>query len=331
MVISKTPLRCSFFGGGTDFKDYYENSKYGYGSVISTALAMYVYITVNKNFDGKIRLCYAGNELVEHVDEVRHNIIREALKMTGIQGGIEIFYSADIPLSGAGIGLASSSALAVGVLNALHAYKGEYATAAQLAEEACRIEIQRLGQQIGVQDQYAVACGGLKRYRFYADGSVCASPVICTRSVQTQLEQNLMLFFTGITRDSRQILKEQTQSIGDKMQMLDCLTQTVDRCYGYLADGTVDAWGRELDQAWQVKKQLAGGISNPCIDGMYEKAKQAGAAGGKILGAGGGGFLLLYVQKEQQAAVRSALEGYREVPFQFEPEGSRIIFADESK
>ncbi|MCI8891453.1 MAG: GHMP kinase [Eubacterium sp.] len=328
MVISKTPLRCSFFGGGTDFKDYYENSKFGYGSVISTALGMYVYITVNKNFDGKIRLCYAGNELADHVDEVRHNIIREALKMTGIHRGIEIFYSADIPLSGAGIGLASSSALAVGVLNALHAYKGEYVTAAQLAKEACDIEIHKLGQQIGVQDQYAVSCGGLKRYRFYADGSVSASPVICRRSVQTQLEQNLMLFFTGITRDSRQILKEQTQSIEQKRQMLDSLTETVDRCYEHLADGTIDAWGKELDQAWQVKKQLAGGISNPCIDEMYEKAKQAGAAGGKILGAGGGGFLLLYVHKEQQQAVRSVLKGYREVSFQFEPEGSRIIFAD---
>jgi len=328
MVISKTPLRCSFFGGGTDFKDYYENSRFGYGTVISTALAMYVYITVNKNFDGKIRLCYAGNELVEHVDEVRHHIIREALKITGIDDGVEIFYSADIPLSGAGIGLASSSALAVGVLNALHAYKGEFVTAKQLAQEACEIEIQRLGQQIGIQDQYAAACGGFKQYRFHADGSVTAVPVLCRQEVRTELEKNLMLFFTGITRDSRQILKEQTESISDKRTLLDGLVETAERCYQQLADGETGEWGRELDQVWTAKKQLAGGISNPRIDEMYDRAKSAGADGGKILGAGGGGFLLLYVPPDRQQAVRRILSAYREVPFQFEPEGSHIIFSD---
>lgn len=328
MVISKTPLRCSFFGGGTDFKDYYENSRFGYGSVISTALAMYVYITVNNNFDRKIRLCYAGNELVEHVGEVKHNIIREALKITGIECGIEIFYSANIPLSGAGVGLASSSALAVGVLNALHAYKGEFVTAQQLAKEACEIEIQRLGQQIGVQDQYAIAYGGFKQYRFYADGSVTALPVICSPKVQIELQNNLMLFFTGMTRDSRQILKEQTESIASKRKLLDGLVETTDRCYQYLADGKTEEWGLELDKVWMTKKQLAGGISNPCIDEMYDRAKSAGAVGGKILGAGGGGFLLLYVPVNRQQAVRQALSAYREVSFQFEPEGSRIIFAD---
>lgn len=328
MVISKTPLRCSFFGGGTDFQDYYENSRFGYGSVLSTALSMYVYITVNKNFDGKIRLCYSGNELVDSIDEVKHNIIREALKITGIDTGIEIFYSADIPLSGAGIGLASSSALAVGVLNALHAHKGEFVTAQQLAKEACEIEIQRLGQQIGVQDQYAVAYGGFKRYRFHSDGTVTAMPVICDKEIITSLEDNFMLFFTGMTRDSRQILKEQSNTIDVKMQLLDSLVETVDRCYQYLENGEMEAWGMELDQTWQTKKQLAGGISNSYIDDMYQKAKSAGAFGGKILGAGGGGFLLLYVPRNKQEHVRQNLSEYREVPFHFEPQGSHIIFAD---
>lgn len=328
MIISKTPLRCSFFGGGTDFHDYYENSRFGYGSTISTALKMYVYITVNENFNNQIRLCYSGNELVGHVDEVKHNIIREALKLVGIESGIEIFYSADIPLSGAGIGLASSSALAVGVLNALHAYKGELVGPEQLAREACHIEIDCLGQQIGIQDQYAVAYGGFKRYRFNQDSSVTVMPVICDLGRRKQLEESLLLFFTGLTRDSRKILSEQTQTIAEKMKMLDGLTETVDRMYQCLSSGELDQWGVELDRSWQVKKQFAGGISNPMIDDMYAKARQAGALGGKILGAGGGGFLLLYTPPERQETVRKALSEYREVPFRFEPQGSHIIFSD---
>jgi len=328
MIISKTPLRCSFFGGGTDFHDYYENSRLGYGSVISTALDMHVYITVNRNFDGKIRLCYAGNELVDSVDQIKHNIIREAMKTAGIEKGIEIFYSADIPLSGAGVGLASSSALAVGVLNALHAFKGEYASAKQLAKEACHIEIDRLGQQIGVQDQYAVAHGGLKRYRFNRDGSVTVLPVVCKKDILGRLEKNLMLFFTGMTRDSRKILSEQTRKIYDKTAMLDSLVETVDRAHNELVSGNIDEWGNELDTSWRIKKEFAGGISNPLIDEMYSAAKHAGALGGKILGAGGGGFLLLYTPENRQAFVRNALKEFREVPFAFEPQGSRIIFSD---
>lgn len=328
MIISKTPLRCSFFGGGTDFHDYYENSRFGYGSVISTALDMYVYITVNRKFDSKIRLCYAGNELVDHVDEVKHNIIREALKMVGIESGIEIFYSADIPLSGAGIGLASSSALAVGVLNALYAYQGKHVSQDALARQACKIEIEKLGQQIGIQDQYAVAFGGFNRYRFNRDGSVTVMPVICSKEVLEKLQSRLMLFFTGLTRDSRQILSEQTKTIEEKRVMLDGLVETVDRVYGDLSLDRLDRWGYELDQAWQIKRQFAAGVSNPVIDGMYTAAKEAGALGGKILGAGGGGFLLLYVPEERQSAVGEALKDYRKIDFGFEPQGSRIIFSD---
>ncbi len=328
MIISKTPLRCSFFGGGTDFHAYYENSRHGYGSVISTALDMHVYITVNHNFDGKVRLCYAGNELVDHADQVRHHIIREALKIVGIEKGIEIFYSADIPLSGAGIGLASSSALAVGVLNALHAYKGEYVSAEQLAKEACHIEIDCLGQQIGIQDQYAVAYGGFRRYRFNKNGSVTVIPVVCRKEILCQLEKNLMLFFTGLTRDSGNILSEQTQTILDKTTMLDSLVETVDRAHDELVSGNMDLWGQELDKSWQIKKKFAGGISNPLIDQMYTAARNAGALGGKILGAGGGGFLLLYAKAEKQPEVKTALKEFRQVPLALEPQGSRIIFSD---
>lgn len=328
MIISKTPLRMSFFGGGTDFKSYFENSRFGYGSVISTTINMYVYITVNQRFDDKIRVVYHGNELVDTVDEVKHDIIRNALRLTGITKGVEIVYSADLPLSGAGVGLASSSALAVGVMNALHAYKRERAAAEQLAREACHIEIDCIGQRIGIQDQFAVAYGGFRTYQFSGDGSVNAEPVVCRREYLEALKGNLLLFYTGAGRDSRKILREQSESIPRKMERLDRLVEAVERSRDRLCAGDVDAWGVELDRAWEIKKTFAGGVSNPELDGMYDRAKAAGALGGKILGAGGGGFMLLYVPRQRQAAVREALKDYREMDIQFEPFGSRIIFED---
>lgn len=328
MIISKTPLRASFFGGGTDFADYFENSEIGRGAVISTALDMHVYITVNKKFDDKIRVVYTGNELVDRVEDIKHNIIREALKLIGIDRGIEIIYMADIPLSGAGIGLASSSALAVGVLNALHAYKGEYASPEQLAREACYIEINCIGQKIGIQDQFAVAYGGLKKYYFNKDGSVSVIPVIENNGNIERLKRNLMLFFTGNTRDSRTIFQEQNSTRRDKMEMLDDLVYTVDYAYENLIKGDLEIWGKELDRTWNIKKKFASGISNSDIDAMYNQAKKAGAMGGKILGAGGGGFMMLYVPEENQLSVSNALSQYRQVEFGFDSQGSRIIFVD---
>ncbi len=328
MIISKTPLRASFFGGGSDFKDYIRTSRLGHGAVLSAGLNMHVYITVNKKFDDKIRVVYSGNELVDHVDEVKHNIIREALKLTGNTHGIEIIYMADIPLSGAGVGLASSSALAVGVLNALHAYNGEFVTPDQLAREACHIEIDLIGQAIGIQDQYAVAYGGVNRYYFNSDGSVCVTPVVGAPDTLDALKDDLMLFFTGNTRDSREIFKEQNATRKDKTAMLDDLVQTVDRAYEWLSRGELDSWGHELDRTWNIKKQFASGVSNPDIDDMYMTARGAGALGGKILGAGGGGFMLLYVPADARESVRNAMSAYREVPFDFDMQGSRIIFVD---
>lgn len=328
MIISKTPLRASFFGGGSDFKDYFEKSTLGYGQVLSAALDMHVYITVNKKFDDKIRVVYNGNELVDNVDELKHNIIREALKLTGLTKGIEVIYMADIPLSTAGIGLASSSALAVGVLNALHAYKGEYVTQEVLAKEACQIEIDLLGQRIGIQDQYAVSYGGFKRYRFLNDGTVNITPLIIDGKTRNSLYNNIMLFFTGNTRDSRKILSEQSNNIENKRKMLDDLVLTVDKVYEELNKNNIDIVGSELNRTWQIKKSLSSGISNEFIDNMYNAAISAGAIGGKILGAGGGGFMLLYVKDDNKAKVREALKDYREVPFKVDSEGSRIIFVD---
>lgn len=328
MIISKTPLRMSFFGGGSDFEDYWANSSLGYGSVISTAINKYIYIMVNKRFDSKIRIVYWGNELVDDVNEIRHDIVRHALKLLDIKGGIEIVYSADLPMTNIGIGLSSSSALAVGLLNALHAYKNEVVTAKQLAKEACYIEITCIGQRIGIQDQYAVSYGGFRRYKFFNDGTVSADPVVCGNNILRQLKDPLMLFYTGNGRDSRKILSEQTDNISKRNMRLDELVKMTDEAYENLIKGNIEFWGHQLDRAWSIKKQFAGGISNGEIDAMYDKAKGSGALGGKILGAGGGGFMLLYVPVDKQRAVRTALDGYSEVDFDFEADGSRIIFME---
>lgn len=330
MIISKTPLRASFFGGGTDFKDYYENSRYGYGSVISAALNMYIYIMVCKRFDSKIRVCYTKNEFVDSVDEIKHNIIREALKIVGIENGIDIVYSADIPLSSAGIGLASSSALAVGVLNALYAYKGEYASPEKLAQMACEIEIKRLKNPIGIQDQYACAYGGFRVYKFWADGRVSATPVRAPREYIKKLKSNLVLYYTGLTRISSEILSEQKENIANKAQVLDQMLEMVDIADEKICAGEIRQWGEMLDKTWNMKRSLASKISNPEINVMYERAREAGAVGGKILGAGGGGFLLLYVPDERKQNVDHILSDYKKVDFEFEHEGSRIIFMEDN-
>lgn len=328
MIISKTPLRASFFGGGTDFRDFFETTEIGYGSTVSTALNMYIYIMVNKRFDDKIRISYRIQELVDSVDEIEHNIIREAMKIAGIERGVDIVYSADIPISSSGIGLASSSAMAVGVLNALFAYKGVSLSPEKLAQYACEIEIDRLKNPIGIQDQYAVAYGGLKRYRYYASGEVSAANVICKKEIIDVLKRRLMLFYTGVNRISSHILSDQKQNIRERHTVLNEMVSMVDESIEYLEQGDLYKWGAMLDKAWTLKKQMSNQISTSLIDDMYTKAKNAGAVGGKVLGAGGGGFLLLYVPEEKQAAVKNELQDYRQVEFNFEDEGSRIIFME---
>lgn len=318
MIISKTPLRASFFGGGTDFADYYHHSRRSYGTVLSATLDMHVYIMVNKRFDKKIRVVYMGNEFVNSVDEVQHNIIREALKITGITGGIEIIYTADLPMTNLGIGLASSSALAVGVLNAIHAYKGEYVTAKKLAEEAIDIEINKLGQQIGVQDQFAVSYGGFNRYFFNADDTISVSPM----SLNHNLFSRLLMFYTGKARDSRNIFIEQKKTTTSNAAVLDPLVDAVEEAQQALYNENFDIWGELLNKTWEIKKSLASGISNSEIDEMYRLALENGATGGKILGAGGGGFLLLYVPPEKQNRVKKALSSYSEFPFHVDMQGT---------
>ena len=331
MIITKTPLRMSFFGGGSDLANYFENSSLGYGSVISTTINMYIYITINKRRDNKIRVVYFGNELVDNVEDVKHDIIRNALKLLNINGGLEIFYSSEIPISNAGLGLSSSSALTVGLLKALHKFKDEEVDPLTLAKEAYTIERDMIGQACGIQDQLAVAFGGFKRYRFYNDWRITAEDVKCDEKYLNQLKDSLLFFYIDPDskgRDSFKILKEQESSNPNNSSNIDELVKAVDRNYEYLINGEVDKWGEELDKAWTLKKSLSSNVSNESIDQAYDLAKNAGALGGKILGAGGGGFLMLYVPHDKQENVKIALREYELVEFKFENQGSQIIFVD---
>jgi D-glycero-alpha-D-manno-heptose-7-phosphate kinase len=326
MIISRTPLRISFFGGGTDLKAFYELEG---GAVLSTAINKYIFVTVNKKFDDRIRISYSKTEIVEKIEEVKHDLVREAMKLTGVNRGIELTTIADIPSQGTG--LASSSSFTVGVLHALHAYKGEYTSAEILARESCKIEIDIVGEPIGKQDQYIVAYGGLQFIQFNKDGSVSINPIICGKKMKEELQSNLMLFYTGITRRSNTILSEQKEnSASKKLEELKILKELAFRCKKILEiDKTLDEFGYLLDESWKIKKSLATGITNPKIDEVYNAAKEAGALGGKIVGAGGGGFLLLYVPEEKKKNLRASLAALKETPFCFEQQGSKIIYVHE--
>lgn len=326
MIISRTPLRASFAGGGTDFPDFYHLD---YGAVVSTTMNRYIYITVNKKFDDHIRVSYSKTEIVESVDQIEHNIIREALRITGINKGIEVVYMGDIPLGSAGIGLGSSSSLAVGVLNALYAYKGEHVSAERLAREACKIEIDILKYPIGKQDQYAVAYGGFNYYQFNKDESVFVDPIIYYKMTKEELNRKLLLFYTGIARVSSDILEGQKKNTKQNLGYLNKIASLAKELRERLIKNDLNSFGEILHEGWLLKKKLADGISNGKINELYEKARKAGAIGGKILGAGGGGFLLLYCKEKNQDKVRKALSYLKETPFEFEPQGSKIIYVSD--
>lgn len=321
MIISRTPFRISFSGGGTDLKEFYTHEP---GAVTATAINKYMYITVNKRFDHTIRVSYSRTEIVDSVEEIRHPIVRETLKYAGITDSLEITSIGDIP---AGTGVGSSSSFAVGLLHALYAFKGQHVTAEQLAKDACKIEIDILGEPIGKQDQYAAAYGGLQHIQFNPDESVYVNPVICPEEIKGKLKNNLLLFYTGITRKASRILTKQKN---DTIKKLDYLRKIRDLAYKIkeilIKGANLDEIGEVLHQNWLLKKQLVNNISNVRIDEYYRKARQAGALGGKILGAGAGGFLLLYCQNHYQQKVRGALSELKEEKFDLEPQGSKIIF-----
>jgi D-glycero-alpha-D-manno-heptose-7-phosphate kinase len=320
MIISKTPFRISFAGGGSDLREYYTHSP---GAVTSTAIDKYMYVTVNKRFDDTIRVSYSKTEIVDSVDALQHELIRESMKKTGVTKGVEVTTIADVPAKS---GLGSSSSLTVGVLNALYALKGMHASPEKLAQEACEIEIDLVQEPIGKQDQYAAAYGGLNHIRFNPDETVGVDPVLCKKGVKDELNRRLLMFYLGARDGERSILKEQSKKTGKNLDTIREMVSLAERIRKSIEEGRLDEFGRLLHEGWVFKKKLATGISNPSIDGFYDKAVAAGALGGKVLGEGGGGFILLYCNPDKQAKVRKALSGLREFEFSFEPHGSRIIY-----
>ncbi len=327
MIISKTPFRMSFAGGGSDLKTYYQ---YGYGSVVSTTINKYIYITVNKRFTDKIRIGYSKIEEVKNIEDIEHNLVREALKLLGItNGGIDIVYMSDLLPSQEGSGLGGSSSLTVGTLNALHAYKGENVSAETLAREACKIEIEILGHPIGKQDQYAVAYGGFNHIKFNADESVFVNPVIFKKEVIEELNSKLLLFYTGINTRSDTILTEQRRKTKDNLNILNKIVELSEELLDELKYGNIASFGEILHKGWTYKQKLASNITNSILNSYYEKAKKSGAIGGKILGSGGGGFLLFYCEEKNQNNVRHTLSNLKELSIKFEPEGSKIIYVND--
>lgn len=324
MIISSTPLRMSFTGGGSDLPTFYR--KYG-GAVISTTIDKHVYVNVNKKFDNGIRVAYSKTEEVSCVADIEHRLVRASLEYLGLQGGIEITTIADVPSKGTGLG--SSGSFTVGLLHALNAFMGRYVSSEQLGANSCHIEIDRCGEPIGKQDQYAAAFGGLNLIEFNTDDSVVVSPIICQRGTVKEIEQNIMVFYTGIARSASSLLARQSEEVSreeDKQQVLRRMVALTYDLRRELQNNHTNAFGEILHENWILKKSLTETISTSEIDECYESAMRAGAIGGKILGAGAGGFLMLYAPRSAHEAIRNALAMLRLVDIKFEPLGSRIIF-----
>jgi len=322
MILTRTPFRISFSGGGTDLSVFYAIEP---GVVLVTTIDKYIYIMVNRRFDRSMRVSYSRTEIVEHASQIEHPIVREALALLGIEHGLEIISMGDVP---AQTGLGSSGSFTVGLLHALHAFRGEHPSAAQLAAEACVIEIDRLREPIGKQDQYIAAYGGFQRIQFNADERVDVEPLACAPGTLQALNDRLLLCFTGITRSASEVLIEQQRDMSVTAPQLAALADIAERMRAALL-GTprLDAFGALLHESWMVKRRLSG-VTSEAIDRWYDRARQAGAIGGKLLGAGGGGFLLLFVEPDARDAVISTLAPLQMLPFRFAPGGSTVIYAE---
>jgi D-glycero-alpha-D-manno-heptose-7-phosphate kinase len=324
MIITRTPFRVSFIGGGSDLQDFYSKEK---GAVISTVINKYMYISSHPFFNRKaFQLRYSKMELVSSIVQIRHPIIRETLRKFAINGGLEISSNADIP---AGTGLGSSSAFTVGLLHNLYTYKSKHVNKHMLAETACEIEIDILKAPIGKQDQYASAFGGLNLIEFFSDGKVRVEPIAI--SGKDILQRNILMFYTKTYRSASKILEKQKRIMADadKFGLVNEMIPYVYELRDALYQGQFDYLGEVLHKGWCLKKQIAKEISNEKIDFYYKKAIKAGAIGGKLLGAGGGGFLLFYCPVKKQDKLRDALSGLFELKFSFDTEGSKIIYFGE--
>ena len=324
MIITKTPLRLSFVGGGTDLPEFYEN--YGdYGSVVSTTINKFIYITANRKFDKKIRLSYSKTELVDDIDQIEHNVIRETLRFVGITDSIEIVYMADLPLTGGGSGLGSSSSLTVGLLKALYALKEQHVGPIQLASEAYKIEREILGHPVGKQDHYAAAFGGLNHIKFKSDGDVFVDPIICNNKTKDILNSQMVMFFTGTDRISSTILDSQSKTVANKVLNYRTLVEMADEFASSLQNNDIQNCYKIMEQGWVQKKKLSEKISSDAFDTLHKKAMQAGCLAGKIAGAGGGGFLFFLCPSALIDDTEKALSEIRRVDVQMEPQGCQII------
>jgi len=323
VIVVQAPLRISFLGGGTDFPGFYGADT---GHVLSCTIDKSIFAILKGRFDDKIRVGYTRTELVDDVESVEHDLVREALRLTGVTKGVELATMADIPSHGSGLG--SSAAVTVALLHALWQYRGVLPSREQLAAGATEIEMVRLGRPIGVQDQYASAYGGLRFMTFGADGVKVEKAAPECPALARRLGERLMLFYTGVPRDSAAVLEEQQGRIDDQRPLLREMAALAVQGRCALQAGDHDALGDLLHEGWERKRRLASGVTNDVIDALYATARHAGAVGGKIAGAGGGGFLLLYCQPERQASVRSALHGLAELEFHLEDEGSLVMLDD---
>ena len=320
MIISQTPFRASFAGGGTDLPAFYRQE---FGAVLSTTIDQHIYVTIHRRFEPTIRVGYSRTETAPTLDEVQHELVRETMRLAEIDEPLEITTIGDVP---AGTGMGSSSSLTVGLLAALYGYRHRVVSPRVLAEQACRIEIDVLNKPIGRQDQYAAAFGGLNYIRFNPDDTVDVQPVPCRAETLAELERRALLVYTGETRDANVILERQSGATADRMDVLRSMRDLADEMRHTLAEGDLDQFAALLHTGWELKRSLGCGISNGQIDQWYEAARRSGATGGKLLGAGGGGFLLLLAPPWRHRAIREALGRPRELPFAIARHGSRNIF-----
>jgi D-glycero-alpha-D-manno-heptose-7-phosphate kinase len=322
MIISRTPLRLSFVGGGSDLAAFYHQHA---GSVFSVTINKYIYINVNQSFNGRVRVAYSKVEDVDCFDEVEHPLVRGAAQLLGMDAGLEITSIADIPSSGSGLG--SSSSFSVGLLNAMSVFGGRSYSKHELAEAACKLEIGICGQPIGKQDQFAASFGGFNLFKFLPDDSVIASKVFLSEEVEQNLRQHLMVFYTGKTRSASKLLADQSAGMREqvKFDMVKQMVDLVEPFINSLRANNIAQCAEILHQNWQLKKRLSGGISSTEIDDVYQRALASGALGGKLLGAGGSGFIVFLVPPELQYKVQVALKGLQRVYWGFDHLGASII------
>lgn len=321
MIITQTPLRIGLVGGGTDLPSYYREHA---GRVLNCAIDKYVYVIVKQRFDDDIYLNYSRKEIVSRVEDLQHELVREAMHMAGVRTGVEITTLADIPSAGSGLG--SSSSVTVGLLQALFAYQGRQVAAEELAERACTIEIDRCGKPIGKQDQYIAALGGIRDIRFGPGDRVIAEEIGLPAAERRALQQQLLLFYTGTTRRAEDILTEQNANVGTSLPYLHQLRDLAGQAAEDLRRGNLEAIGEALRRGWEAKRALASGIADRGIDAAVAAALEAGASGAKISGAGGGGFLIVTCPAQHHRKVRERLGAMRELPIKLDPLGSRVVF-----